>query len=381
MSEMSGIYRATYLLLVLIASWLELGLENSLSQECEPIADQNVASEPLRAMRAAMLGESEMTQPRLEALKSEGFNTLVFQLHEVGVSDVKRLRYHLSLARHYGFEIGFWVEVARCKPIADLHPEWMASLQTHDEWRRYYPKSPSTKPNEVTKTYPWVPILSKETFEAQSKRVLDLLDQLPRAEYIFLNDLQGAPSACGCGNDLCRWTSDYGDRRTTIPIGEEAAAKFVLRIQDAFKLSEVIPIWTTECEERDGHPSGQCAGVGCFNGICWKSYNRQLTPLSLNCGRIGVLTLQNTFQRALPANSSMNSWLEYAISTFQTVPEKYGGEAIPPRRLITVIEGWGTSKERIDEQLKANAEVGTNGYIIAYEEIDQSWLPKVVKWK
>ncbi|MGB1927403.1 MAG: hypothetical protein ACPHL6_12770, partial [Rubripirellula sp.] len=101
MTEMSGIYRATYLLLVLGVSWLGLRLENSLSQECEPIAAQNVASEPFRAMRAAMLGESEMNQPRLEALKSEGINTLVFQLREVGVSDVKKLRNHLSLARHF----------------------------------------------------------------------------------------------------------------------------------------------------------------------------------------------------------------------------------------------------------------------------------------
>ena len=37
----------------------------------------------------------------------------------------------------------------------------------------------------------------------------------------FLNDLQAAPSACGCGNTFCRWTPDYGPIRTATELPPE----------------------------------------------------------------------------------------------------------------------------------------------------------------
>ena len=56
--------------------------------------------------------------------------------------------------------------------------------------------------DEVVKTYPWVPVLSREGFDAQLARVRKLLDGLPRPAGVFLNDLQAAPSACGCGHSF-----------------------------------------------------------------------------------------------------------------------------------------------------------------------------------
>ena len=132
----------------------------------------------------------------------------------------------------------------------------MASLQTHDEWRRFFPDLPSLAANEVAKTYPWVPILSREPFTAQLDRIKRLLASRPKSELVFLNDLQGAPSACGCGNPLCRWTSDYGQKRTTTPLGDDAATLFVNAVKKTVPESAVIPVWTTECEQHDGAKDG-----------------------------------------------------------------------------------------------------------------------------
>jgi hypothetical protein len=211
---------------------------------------------------------------------------------------------------------------------------------------------------------------------------LTLLADLPKPKLILLNDLQGAPSACGCGNPLCRWTSDYGKRRTTIPLGDDAAALFIKAVQKASTKSEVIPVWTTECEEHDGKPDGLCAGVGCFNGICWKAYTRQLMPVAETSERIGVLATYKQFQRNIAHYGDAEArWVAFAIKTFQTMPPRHSGKAIPAARMIAVLQGWDVTAEEIKAQQKAAREAGANGYVVAYDKIDQSWSPKVTSWK
>jgi|GEM_PF-2414676 len=328
-----------------------------------------------------MLGDQSYLSSQIESLSESEIDTIVLQLGDKPTAPMQTVLDKIRAIRTAGFKLGYWIEVARSPSIANAHPEWMASLQTHDEWKRFYPDFQSPSPEEVTKTYPWVPIMSRETFEAQRDRVTNILKQLPTADTIFLNDLQGAPSACGCGNDLCRWTSDYGDRRTTIPIGDEAAAKFILEIQSDHPKSEVIPVWATECEEQDGHPEGQCAGVGCFKGICWKAYTRQLMPVSKNSDRIAALTLQRKFSRSLSENQPEENWLEYAIGTFQEMPKIHGGDEIPAKRIVSVIEAWEADSHFVAQQVETNRTLQTGGYIIAYDDIDQSWTPKIVRWK
>ena len=340
-------------------------------------------SEPAANPRAVLVAPGNLQRERLVTFREQGINTVVFLVDPLQNTDLRiaDLRMKTQWANESNLAVGYWIEVARSPELADQHPEWMASLQTHDEWRRFFPESPKPKPSEVTKTYPWVPILSRETFEAQQKRIIKLVQPLPPAQFIFLNDLQGAPSACGCGNDLCRWTSDYGDRRSTIPLDDNAAANFAIRIQAAFPKSKIVPIWATECEEQDGHSNGQCAGVGCFKGICWKAYTKQLMPLSQICDQIGVLALETTFKRKPPSQGNYRSWLEYAAETFQTMPALHNETAIPNERLITVIEGYETRDEDLFEVTKSCQELGVAGVIIALDEIDQSWSPKIVRWK
>lgn len=346
------------------------------------IADALATHSGASTLAAALIEDADASPSRLEELKTSGTNTVVFPLSSSSDKAKEAIRAAAANAKQAGLALGYWIEVARSPELADEHPEWMASLQTHDEWRRFFPDAPRPQADQVAKTYPWVPILSRAPFKAQRERVLALIASLPAAELIFLNDLQGAPSACGCGNPLCRWTSDYGKRRTTVPLGDDAAALFILQIQKASPNSEIIPVWTTECEEHDGRPNGLCAGVGCFNGICWNAYTRQLMPVAETSKRIAVLAPYKAFQRDIPRYGAEEaSWVGFAIKTFETMPPRHGGSAIPSSRMIAVVQGWDVTAKQIDAQRMAATRAGASGFVIAYDKIDQSWSPKIVAWK
>ena len=215
----------------------------------------------------------------------------------------------------------------------------------------------------------------------QLDRVKKLLAILPTPHGLFLNDLQGAPSACGCGNPLCRWTSDYGKRRTTTPLGDDAATLFVNAVKKAVPNSKVIPVWTTECEKHDGSSDGLCAGVGCFDGICWKAYTRQLAALEQTCNELGVLVPYRAFQRDIPIYGEEAGWILHAVKSFSTMPPKRGGKAIKPSRLITILQGWDVDDQQVTRQIEVSAASGTSGFFVAYVKLDQSWRPKVVSWR
>jgi hypothetical protein len=256
----------------------------------------------------------------------------------------------------------------------------MASLQGHREWRRFFPDFPRPGPDEVVKTYPWVPIVYREAFEAHRERVGRLLEGMPKPKGVFLNDLQAGPSACGCGHPLCRWTAHYGPIRTATPLGAEAAAEFVAAVRKLAPDSEIIPVWATECEKHDGAKDGMCAGVGCFEGICWRAWTEQLTPVVRDAPRLGALLLHREFQRDGPPYAADAGWIGEALSLFQEMPPKRGGRAVPARRLIAVLEGWNDD-ENVQAQIAQCEAAGAAGYVVALVKIDQSWTPRIVKRK
>jgi len=265
--------------------------------------------------------------------------------------------------------------------MAESHPEWMASLQGHPEWRRFFKEIPFPKDDEVVKNYPWVPILYKEAFEAHRSRVAQLLEGKPSAQGIFLNDLQAGPSACGCGNPLCRWTADYGPIRTATLLGDDAAAQFVAAVKKIAPGSQIIPVWTTECEEHHGAPDGLCAGVGCFQGLCWKAYTAQLMPVGQEAEKIAVLLPYLDFQQDVPVYGEKAGWIKHALESFTTMPPRHGGTAIPAERLIAVLQGWNVSDEEVQAQIARAEEAGAAGYIVSLAKIEQRWEPRIVKWK
>lgn len=377
---LSPISEGTRLSAALVATIIFVSVTSSTPAWAVGPADRPASAASLQ-LRGALIRASATDGQRLRELKTSGTNTVVFPLRK-GEGEREAVRAAVARAERAGLAVAYWIEVARSPELARKHPGWMASLQTHQEWRRFFPKARRPQANEVAKTYPWVPILSREPFQAQRERVLALLANVPAPKLIFLNDIQGAPSACGCGNPVCRWTSDYGKRRTTTPLGDEAPALFVKAIQDASPEAEVIPVWTTECEEHDGSEEGLCAGVGCFGGICWKAYTRQLMPVSVTCKRLAVLAPYKEFQRDLPLYGPAEaSWISFAIRTFQTMPPRHQGKAIPAARIMAVVQGWDVSEQEIKAQQAAAANAGANGCVVAYEKIEQSWSPKIVKWK
>ena len=330
--------------------------------------------------RGAMLSAEQATESRLRSLEVAGIRALALPLRS-GAEARAAERKACERIQRSELDLYYWIEVARCRELADANPAWMASLQGHAQWRRLFKDPPRPRPDEVVKTYPWVPVLNKEPFQGQLVRVRKMLEDRPQPKGVFLNDLQGGPSACGCGNHLCRWTSDYGEIRTSTPLGNDAPAEFVAALQELLPQSQVIPVWTTECEEHDGAQDGLCAGVGCYNGICWKAYTQQLMPVAKQNQTLGVLLPYRAFDRDLPVYGEPAGWIPHAVKSFEAMPVRHHGTAIQPARLIAVLQGWDVTDVQVAQQVAAAKSAGVFGFLISYAEIEQSWEPRIVKWK
>lgn len=331
-----------------------------------------------RNIRDALCSAEQITESRLAELREAGFTGIALELR--GGSDERQQLEHDAARRIHsaGFTLAYWIEVARNTELAQAHPEWMASVQGHQEWRRLFRDAPRPAQNEVVKAFPWVPIGYREGFAAQHERLAALLTGLPAANRIYLNDLQAAPSACGCGNPLCRWTTDYGPLRTAESLKEDAAARFVDKIKRLRPDSDIVPVWVTECEEQDGAPHGWCAGVGCYRGICWKAYTRQLMPVARSARQLGVLATYRELGRHKAQDTEPFAWIGDAIRSFQSMPPKHGGQAIAAERLIVVLEGWDAENADLQIQQQLAAEAGVRGVVVALTRIDQTWQPRAV---
>lgn len=259
--------------------------------------------------------------------------------------------------RSRGRPLYYWIEVGRNTTLAEKHPMWMASLQGHNEWRRFFPKLAKPVEREVVKNYPWTPVMYQEAFDAHLSRVKELLRVLPSPDGVFLNNLQGAPSACGCGNSLCRWTTDYGPIRTATRLAPDAAARFVAAVRMLAPKSKIIPVWVTECEEQDKEKL--CAGVGCFEGACWREWTAQLMPLADQAETIAVLGTWRALKRDA-------GWVERAIGSFTRMPPRKGGRPVDASRLIAIVE-------------REQDPTPVGGRVVAREPIEQDWEPRIGK--
>lgn len=320
--------------------------------------------------KAFLVSEAQAGADRLHQLKREGYTAAVLAL-----SDANAGRDLEAAARlqGLGFTLYYWIEIGRCPALADAHPEWMASLQGHPEWRRFFRKLPAAGEGEVVKNYPWVPVLYAESSAAHRERVKMLLAGKPAPRGIFLNDLQGAPSACGCGHHLCRWTSDYGPIKTATRLPNDAAARFVAAVKALAPGAEVVPVWTSECEAHDKEEL--CAGVGCYEGTCWKEFAAQLAPVAKECDRVAALLPYKAFQRDLPRYGPTAGWVLHAVRSFAETPQKV--RLLPPERLLAVLQGWDTTAEEIQAQAARSLEAGTSGCIVSFMPIEQGWEPRL----
>jgi hypothetical protein len=334
-------------------------------------------------LRAALVTAEMATDARLQKLRKAGYSAAVLMLSHGDERSLSADRQAVERIGRAGLEAYYWIEVGRCPELADTHPRWMASLQGHPEWRRFHRDFPEPRDDEVVKAYPWTPVFYREAFDAHLARIQRLLATRPVTKGVFLNDLKGAPSACGCGNPVCRWTTDYGPIVTATRLQEDAPAKFVAAVKHQLGGgTPVIPVWTTECEAHDKANDRLCAGVGCYKGTCWKVYSRQLKPLAVEANLLGALLLYKEFRQDGPQYKERAGWIGHALRHgFVEQPAKNGGNEVPTSRLIAVLQSWGVTDEDVQAQIEQARVAGAAGYIVALAQIDQSWQPRMLKWR
>lgn len=276
-------------------------------------------------------------------------------------------------------QLGYWFEIGRDPALADAHPDWVATLQGHGEWREEHAAAASPAAGEVVIAWPWVPVAYAEAFAAHRERVRRRLTALPAADFVFLNDLQGPPAACGCGNVLCRWATDYtlhgaAPQRAATPLGPDAAARFAADVRGTAKAAEVIPVWVTECEEQDTVADGACHGVGCYHGACWREFDRQWVPLRAACPTVALLLPYRAFRRDLPRFGAEAGWVRFAIEHLDA-RERRAGRPPPAASLIAVVQGWDDAD--VPAQLAAAAAAGATRVLVAEAPIPQQFEPRL----
>jgi hypothetical protein len=332
------------------------------------------AAEPKLSMRAVFVGADRVSPGFLADRKATGINTVVVPLDD---RSKRRWQPMAAAIEQAGMALWPWIEVARNPAMADAHPEWMAAIGAHhDDWRRRFPDAPAAKRGEVIKAWPWVPIGYAAAFDAHRRRLKMLLGDLPGSwAGVFLNDLQGGPSSCGCGNDQCRWALDYGSPAMVARTpGDDAAARILAELSASNPGKVVIPVWVTECESVDlpdaKGGTGLCGQVPCAKNDCWPRYARHWNPLlKATAGPIALGIWPETFRR------DDDRWMASDLALFQTPPR--GGSPLAPERTVAVIQAWG----KLESAAIAPPEWVNHtaaGWVLALDAIDQSWVPRAV---
>ncbi|MCI0331716.1 MAG: hypothetical protein L0228_00645 [Planctomycetes bacterium] len=365
------------LVLVMFAGSFSAGWNKGCAQTPAVGGDQLVA---------LMVEPTAPTKENLAAWKNEGFDAIVLILDERFEAGVYKESAKLIAAS--SIALYYWIEVGRNEAFASDHPEWMASIGSHDDWRNSFRNFPRAREGEVVKAWPWTPIGYKEAFDAHVTRITELLERVP-SDYrgLLLNDLQGGPSSCGCGNIQCRWALDYGVRATTKKLtGNDVAARFVAEVRKLCGPKEIIPVWTTECDREDmaiekqaqgNWTTGFCGHVDCFD-YCLDRFSEQWSALhATHRGPTGVLLLHKELRRDRKEYGGASDWVTHGVRYLKQEKLK----ALPPEKLWLVIQGYDVSRPEEAAALQAAARTGAGGVVVARTRIDQSYEPRLVRVK
>jgi hypothetical protein len=353
----------------------------------EASAHAENAAESTKPLEGLIVDPDAATRTNVAAWKNEGFQLLVFILDERFAPAVYESAAKIVAAD--SLDLYYWIEVGRNPAFAREHPEWMAALGSHDDWRTRFPDVPQSKDSEVAKVWPWTPIGYREAFEAHLARISKLLQRVP-ATYrgILLNDLQGGPSSCGCGNLQCRWAIDYRVPSTTAKIeGNDVAARFLAQARQLAAGKEVIPVWTMECEEHDlasekqshgGWSTGYCGQVECFNHQCPINFTEQWQALHANDrGPTGVLLLHKEFQRDRKEYGAPANWIVDSVEYLDQQKPK----PVPRKKLWLIVQGYDASPDQETAARQAALRTEPGAVLVARARIDQSFEPRLMRRK
>jgi hypothetical protein len=314
--------------------------------------------------------------------KREGFQAVAVVLDDN--QDAAALREVAATLAGNSLDLYLWIEVGRSPALARKHPQWMASLGMHDDWRKHFPEVRPLQKGEVAKAWPWVPISYQESFAAHLARIKGLLASAP-AEYrgLLLNDLQAGPASCGCGNLQCRWAVDYGVPSTTTKLsGPDVAARFVAEVHKLAPGKPVIPVWTPECDLEDlagdqgpqhSWSTGHCGTVPCFL-TCRKRFTEQWSSLTTNHhDPVGLLLLHRELQRDRKEYGTPAGWIKHGADYVT----KLDVQPLPPSHFWLVIQGYDVTAEEEKAARRLAAERAPGAVLVARTRIDQSYEPRI----
>jgi hypothetical protein len=365
----------------------ETSSTDSGTDRAAPNNRQTSAAAPLEGI---IVEAADVTPERAARWAQSGHKAVVVVLDERTIAE--NYAAVAKAVRSEKLDLYYWIEVARNKSLADAHPRWMASLGMHDDWQKRYPNTPlPVKDKQVAKAYPWVPIGYRETFDAHLERIAGLKKRIAEPyRGVLLNDLQGGPAACGCGNLQCRWALDYGVPATATKLeGNDVALRFLTAVRKLVPGKEVVPVWMTECEHDDlaanhnqGKPgTGLCGSVPCAIGTCPKVFAQQWAPLVDDAdSAVGLLVLHKELERAGPLYAAA-SWIPKAVEYVDTIPVRQGKSALPHDRLWLVVQGAGISAEDQAAARAAALRTDPAAVLVALARIDQSYEPRVIPVK
>jgi hypothetical protein len=343
--------------------------------------------QPGQPLSAVIVEPETVTAPQAAAWRRDGYRAAAVVLDER--HDAPAYRRAAQVLAGAKLDLYYWIEVGRDAKLAEAHPEWMASLGMHDDWQARFPKAPPPKPGEVAKAYPWVPIGYRPAYDAHQQRIAELLAGAA-GDYrgLLLNDLQGGPASCGCGNLQCRWAIDYGVASTAEKLaGDDVAARFVADVGKLAPGKQVTPVWMTECEDRDlpadrrpgGKTTGYCGGVACSQNTCPKVFAKQWNALLADHdGPVGLLTTHKELGRDGPEYGGAAGWIAQAVGYIDETPPRHGGQKLPHERLWLVVQGYDLPAKDVAAARQAAAKTGAAAVFVAQTRIDQSYEPRVV---
>jgi hypothetical protein len=329
-----------------------------------------------------IVNPDSVNDSKLAAWKREGITAVVLGLDER--FDTAIYETAVKAAATNKIDVYYWIEVGRNPKFATEHPEWMASLGMHDDWRKQFSNIRQLEKGEVAKAWPWTPIAYRDAFDAHIARIKSLLARVP-TDYrgLLLNDLQGGPSSCGCGNLQCRWAIDYNVPTTARKLdGHGVAAKFIAKTEALAPGKQIIPVWTTECEEHDmavekqptrSWSTGYCGTVDCL-AYCFARFSDQWNALqNAHHGTTALLALHKEFGRDRTQYGTTAEWIKNAA---RYVDRK---ELKPATNLWVVIQGFGVDAKEEKAARQAAAEAGAGAVLVARIPIDQSYEPRVMR--
>jgi hypothetical protein len=371
--SMTGPIAPTVMVPAIVLSWLA----------CVSRAASEDASLAAAPRQIVIVNPNDVNPKTVSHWKIEGFKAVVLNLNEL--FDATTYADASKTAAANGVDVYYWIEVGRNVKFATEHPDWMASLGMHDDWQRQFPKVRQLGKDEVVKAWPWTPIAYRDAFDAHIARIKRLLARVPSTHRgLLLNDLQGGPSSCGCGNLQCRWAIDYHVPATAKKLdGHDIAAKFIKKVAALAPDKQIIPVWTTECELHDlalekQHPptwtTGHCGDVDCMDN-CFARFVEQWNGLQqTQRGPVALLALHKEFRRDRSEYGPTPGWINHAVKYINRKELK------PPAdgELWVVVEGFGV--EAADEMAARRAanQAGADTVLVARIHIDQSYDPCLI---